>query len=319
MIRSVTLLPFFLCLFLVACNKAPDPLSAVEYTLSVPGDLSAIAATPTGELVAVGGATWDEGVIATWNSAIATWAVDTSTERLLLDVFYQTTSNRMYTLGLGGDFLFRDGETAWEFRRLPDWAQFRGGYFFPDGSGWIVSGNAWKNGRLTHLNTQLNRDTFLDFEEELDVVYFIDSLCGFAAGFGLLLRTDDKGATWQTSTLGGDWFLGLHFPEPQVGYLAGYAGSIYKTNDGGDNWLELRAGGGIFTPDWRLRSLYFKNAKVGLAVGDEGMVRQTTDGGETWLKIAGLPERDWRDVLWAENDWWLVGSEATILQLSLPD
>jgi len=143
MIRSVIPLLLFLCLFFVACNKGPSPLSVTEYQLPTPGDLSAIVATSSGELVAVGGSTWDEGNISVWDPGTGVWTVDTSTERLLLDIFYQPASDRMYTLGLGGDFLFREGSANWEFRRLPDWAQFRGGYFFPDGSGWIVSGNAW--------------------------------------------------------------------------------------------------------------------------------------------------------------------------------
>ncbi|MEM1218933.1 MAG: YCF48-related protein [Bacteroidota bacterium] len=318
MIRLANALLLLLFFLFVACHKGPEPLGFVEYQLPVPGELSAITQAVNEDLVVVGGATWNEGVIASWNPSIETWSIDTSTERLLLDIFSQPTSGRLYTVGLGGDFLTR-GEGAWEFRRLPDWAQFRGGYFFPDGSGWIVSGNAWKNGRLTHLNTQLNRDTFLDFEEELDLVYFLDSLRGFAAGFGLLLETNDQGMSWQRTNLGGDWFLGLQFPEPEIGYLAGYAGSLYKTVDAGETWSELRAGGGIFAPDWRLRAVFFKNAEIGLAVGDEGMIRQTTDGGETWNRITGLPEIDWRDVLWNDGNWWLVGSEATILQLSLPD
>lgn len=301
-----------------ACQKGPDILQLTVFELPVSADISAITALSDGTLLITGGRSWEQGVLASFSPVLSEWQIDTLTDRLLLHIGAIPSSGQAFAVGLGGDFFLRQPDEAWDFQRLPDWAQFRGGYFFPDGSGWLVSGNAWKNGRLTHLNSQLNRDTFFDFAEELDQVFFLDTLRGFAVGFGLVVQTLDGGKSWTETPLQGDWFVDLAFPDSEHGYMVGFAGTILKTTNAGEDWQTIRKGGSLWTPDWPIRAVYFRNAAEGMIVGDEGMIRWTTDGGKNWLKITGLPDNDWNDLRWQNGDWWVVGAASTMVKLSLP-
>jgi photosystem II stability/assembly factor-like uncharacterized protein len=71
------------------------------------------------------------------------------------------------------------------------------------------------------------------------------------------------------------------FPEPETGYLAGRNGVLFKTEDGGTNWIALESG-----TDMDLTSVYFMDAGTGVvstASMDGGRILKTTDGGSTWI------------------------------------
>ncbi|MBK7172286.1 MAG: hypothetical protein IPH84_03430 [Bacteroidales bacterium] len=71
------------------------------------------------------------------------------------------------------------------------------------------------------------------------------------------------------------------FPQPETGYLAGSGGVLFKTDDGGTNWIALESG-----TEMDLTSLYFMDASTGMvstASMDGGRILKTTDGGATWI------------------------------------
>ncbi len=90
-------------------------------------------------------------------------------------------------------------------------------------------------------------------------------------------------------------------------WTAGYFGTIYRTQDGGNSWERLDSGTG--------KSIYdisFADEKNGWAVGRRGLILHTTDGGETWSrqKSPRFPVRHLfavhavsRDVAWTVGDW----------------
>jgi photosystem II stability/assembly factor-like uncharacterized protein len=75
----------------------------------------------------------------------------------------------------------------------------------------------------------------------------------------------------------------MSFANDETGYAIGYTGSIWKTNDGGENWDRLR----------NLTSLYasmvfnctFSDVNVGYIAGEHGCILKTEDGGITGTKL----------------------------------
>ncbi len=67
------------------------------------------------------------------------------------------------------------------------------------------------------------------------------------------------------------------FADSVNGYIAGNWGTIIKTTDGGNSWMNMPTGSMSL-----LKSVYFVNAKVGYAVGDSYL--KTTDGGKSWTE-----------------------------------
>ena len=106
---------------------------------------------------------------------------------------------------------------------------------------------------------------------------------------GGLLRSEDRGMTWQAVEIGETSnFYALAFPTQAVGYAAGQ-GKMWKTMDGGVSWQPLPSG---------LREIYgmhffdpMHGIAVGRGVGPEGCfggppktatLHVTDDGGATW-------------------------------------
>jgi photosystem II stability/assembly factor-like uncharacterized protein len=80
----------------------------------------------------------------------------------------------------------------------------------------------------------------------------------------------------------------LYFFEQNNGFVGGYSttGAIYKTSDGGNNWVEIPVGGnepGI------IKAIHFVTPAIGYAVGNLELstVYRTTDGGNSWSMMSG--------------------------------
>ena len=161
-------------------------------------------------------------------------------------------------------------------------------YFVNANVGWIAAGRGrmWKTtDGGDSWNEQLHTDA--DFSVIYDI-YFADSLHGWTAGFSPS-RTTDGGTTWSRMTLPiqREW-RGVHFVNPNLGFLVGTTGGILRTTDGGVRWSKIWSTTGAM-----LMSVDFVNEQEGYIVGggvndggwiDSSRVLRTTDGGQSWLQ-----------------------------------
>ncbi|MBP7462513.1 MAG: T9SS type A sorting domain-containing protein [Candidatus Delongbacteria bacterium] len=130
--------------------------------------------------------------------------------------------------------------------------------------------------------------------ETLVDVIFPDPQHGWAVGAGsTILHTDDGGDTWhqQTLPISGIKLTKVFFPDSLHGYIISREyekpGQIFKTIDGGKNWIQIDYPNPI-----PLYDLFFINADTGWIVGGDGFtdssdklagILYTEDGGSNWI------------------------------------
>ena len=95
----------------------------------------------------------------------------------------------------------------------------------------------------------------------------------------VILRQKMSDTSWSSANLfpspDGELY-GVSAPSSSIIYACGSSGLIYKTTDGGDNWI-LHSVSATQT----LHSIYFFNDTRGFAVGDSGTILYTSNGGVT--------------------------------------
>ena len=111
--------------------------------------------------------------------------------------------------------------------------------------------------------------------------------CGGVPNDGWVIRSNDRGTTWQVVSRG---FLNslncIWFVDELTGYAVDSDVLIFKTTDGGFTWTQFYPDAWPLSVNRNLRSLCFVNDSVGFACGGKnfgnGLIYKTSDGGEHW-------------------------------------
>jgi photosystem II stability/assembly factor-like uncharacterized protein len=153
-------------------------------------------------------------------------------------------------------------------------------------------------------------------------ICFLDKNLGYCAGYqykttsssyeSILMKSVDGGEGWTPQTAGShDYiFASIFFINENIGWVCGYSGKIFKTVNGGTNWIEQDS-----HTDLDLHSIFFINMQKGWAVGQEGIILVTSDGGDTWITQTSPTSSKLSEVQFLnENIGYACGSDNTILK-----
>lgn len=217
---------------------------------------------------------------------------------LLLDA--AVAGGRLVAVGERGHVLLSDdqGETWRQARTVPTRAMLTGVFFHDEKLGWAVGhdavilrsrdgGETWE---LLYRAPEEERP-FFD-------VWFQDAGHGFALGaYGFFLATSDGGDTWSPRQIGGaeaddeedpygygygvDYHLN-HIARAESGrlYVAAEAGTVYRSDDGGETWRSLPSPyEGSFFGTLPL------DGEAVLLFGLRGHLFRSDDAGESWRPI----------------------------------
>lgn len=115
-------------------------------------------------------------------------------------------------------------------------------------------------------------------------IAFLDERRGFIAGdAGMLLTTQDGGKSWQQIPLDTKENLTWIHFTGESGWIAGWSGIMLHSSDGGKTWTPQNTG-----VTQGLECVYFTDPQHGWAVGWSGVIIRTTDGGKTWERANTL-------------------------------
>ncbi|UCF65430.1 MAG: T9SS type A sorting domain-containing protein [bacterium] len=113
--------------------------------------------------------------------------------------------------------------------------------------------------------------------------------------------------SWHSQNSGTNKFLtGVFFLDDNLGWAAGWTGTILHTTDGGQIWVDQNA-----PPTNAYSSIQFADNQTGWAVGFAGRIVRTTDGGSTWNIQSSGTQYSINDLHFVNSDkGWTVGGKA---------
>lgn len=152
---------------------------------------------------------------------------------------------------------------------------------------------------------------------DLFSVDFVDATRGWAVGDidprgvgGAIFHTTDGGRHWAPLAGRLEVSTSVRFIDPKTGWIAGYAGRIDRSDDGGVSWRPQRPERGreVFNSIWAV------DAQCAWAVGVNGLGVRTTDGGSTWTPMSlGAPGDFWSIRFATAERGWAVGDAGVIV------
>ncbi|MDD5363466.1 MAG: YCF48-related protein [Ignavibacteria bacterium] len=115
--------------------------------------------------------------------------------------------------------------------------------------------------------------------------------CWLAGRDRRIYRSNDFGEQWDTIyslpyVLPSGYILCSEFADSLIGWAGGEYNRLYKTTNGGFNWVQENTGSG----GWMWKSIYCFNDSIVWGVGGGGKILHTTTGGQTLINISGNEE-----------------------------
>jgi len=182
-----------------------------------------------------------------------------------------------------------DGGVNWNTINIGTTLHFRDIFFLSSQIGYISADDA------TIFKTQDGGITWADLNATISGVGTISQICfinenrGFIAGFNFFQETFDGGLNWTEvpgfEPAGGELYQiqDIQFLNENLGYISGDIGLLFKTEDGGDTWIDKQ----VVIPSYITESLFsfkFLNSdpNIGFACGYHGLLIKTFDAGDTW-------------------------------------
>lgn len=162
--------------------------------------------------------------------------------------------------------------------------------------------------------------TYISLEDEGDYrffdVFFLNEEIGFVGGVNyesspsksVLFKTINGGESWEKLPVSIDYLsvFGISFIDENVGYIGLQDGDIYKTIDGGNNFIKLNTSNIPFTLDYK--DIHFIDENQGVFLGI-GAIYKTYDGAGA-IHIVYDNKRIWEKVQFAnENVAYALGFE----------
>ena len=203
-------------------------------------------------------------------------------ESLLIDG--ASAGSRLVVVGERGHVLVSDdGGSSWKQARVPVRALLTAVHMRDERLGWAVGHDALilrtEDGGLTWKVAHYAPEE----ERPLLDVWFRDERNGFAVGaYGYFLATSDGGRTWKPRTIDKDDFHLNAIVPAGAGrlFIAGEAGAIYRSDDGGSTWRKLPS---PYSGSWF--SALALDADRLLLFGLRGSMYRSGDGGESWTRV----------------------------------
>ncbi len=151
-------------------------------------------------------------------------------------------------------------------------------------------------------------------------IQMLDENLGYSScNLRKLYKTTDGGENWNFfSTFGEDFVstnMGYSFQifNSGIGYACGFKSEInpafntkriFKTSNGGLNWISVYSGGSGMLSD-----VHFINESTGIVIGSS-FVRKTTNGGVDWILYNGTSSTDTRVLYFDTSNVWVIGNES---------
>lgn len=277
---------------------------------------------------AIGGNRYDEGYIFKTTDRGQTWdriqdsAINIDTETGLQTLnginFYNDSIGQI--VGHGGKILrTEDGGESWSMIINGSWASFTDIYMHSSRSATIISSGAYSDGAIFNATTEWYTFDRKEVEFAARSIHFIDPNIGFIAGYGVVQKTTDGGNTYQILDLKNDYFFDISFPTSNTGYVCGWEGGVYKTENQGETWKTVNPSNKVFGARQHYENIDFINENQGVVCGYNGHILYTNDGGNSWQKLETNTKENFHSIYFYDEQTVFAGGEnGLFLELTIP-
>ena len=269
--------------------------------------------------IAAGGVQFTQSQIIRSADGGYTWTANSnSSAPVEMNGMSVSTNGNIYLSGLYGNILHsKDSGNTWQYNRIVDYLDYVGGTFPSPDTGIFVSTVLQRQCTITRVDTNFNIIDAQTFLFGLNNIYMTGSSSGYLIGYGTVLKTTDRGNTWNFQDVKGDNFMAMDIHGDEI-WMCGFNGSIYHTINGGDHWDRLRNGNDISLPRYNIMDIVFKDEQNGWAVCDNGKVIHSDDGGNHWAEYDQFTTSSLRSIAICPNGDLLVAGDNGALYRIIP-
>ena len=187
-----------------------------------------------------------------------------------------------------------------------------GVHFINDQVGWVTGafGTVLKTTNGGQTWTKLTCQS----TSKLSSVYFFNSTEGVAAAWDTVYKTINGGASWSGIWMGTTdvYFYNFFFTSQALGWCAGDEGSVNRSNNGGDFWVNTGTGQ---TND--VYDVCFPTTDNGYCCGNHGTISYTYNSGTEWwgtLDDHGTTANLYGIIFGDTNTGWVVGDSGIVMK-----
>ncbi len=259
-------------------------------TINTSSTLLSISPLDANNIISVG---YNGYVLKSTNSG-SNWNILNGSSSGGISSIYFSTSSSGYAVNYYG-YLFRtsNGGANWNASQLP--INNTTDIFFANSStGWIAGINSVLEGSdiPVTLKTTNSGANWIQYNPPpiftaIADMCFSGTINGWILGTSSALSssgtttnlciTTNGGINWTNPYNFSDFTRDLYFISTTEGWACGDNGKVYKTNNGGINWVQQTTPNSV-----DLYSIYFLNSTQGYTCGGAGVILGTTNGGATW-------------------------------------
>ncbi len=278
-------------------------------------DLASISFFNSNEGLAVAGATWRKTDLLITRNGGESWSSDSIYNKKIFGLS-RPVQNAMY--GAGIDRFWKFGpDGTFELSPPGEYRFYRSVDANDKGFCLAAGGEAFRIGYVDLWNGKDSTKRVYEGVNELDAVAWVKEDVFVAAGFGLAVRTKNLGQSWDTMDVSGDHYLDVYKVNNGPVYMLGAQGSVWKSNEEGEQWQQMRKADVFATR--RHRALCFADAQNGIIVGDDALLEVTRDGGEHWSSLNTIDENvDFSCCSYSQGYYFVGGQNGLMIKFKAP-
>lgn len=293
------------------CEHAPSPFSLTRIDTQTTATLRYLAPAPNGDVTYIGGG---DTVACLFRYAHGDSATQISTP--LLAALHSGVWQRgiFFSGNEEGQCLQTANGSTWHVNRVRQpWEYVRSIAAAADGGLLAAVGNTtWGDGSLLRSTDKgATWQAVFSGENALSAIAFSGET-GYACGYGIILKSTDNGKTWLPTAAKGDYFSSLALLGRDTVFAAGRNGGLLRSVDGGTTWQLLR------NANFRGGSWYGIAARANrlVVVGAQGAAAYSVDGGTHWQPLAVGVSSDLLAVSFiATNRFFVSGKNGVLIQI----
>lgn len=181
---------------------------------------------------------------------------------------------------------------------------------------YMACGGDYNKGIVYYLPNGENHWIPYELNNEIRSVGYQPPHTIWACGYGLLIKTHDFNSGWDIVDFKNKYFTGIEFLNEQVGLLATFDGEIYRTENGGNSWVEVSKIKGL-SGGLSINKISFLNNHIAVAIGNGGYIAISYDAGFSWKTGSDFNGVNLNDMTFANGFLYLVGNKSEVYQLTL--